>query len=185
VNPVPAFVEMRTWLARQDVLRYRTPTQMIAAIISNPFARLSFRAALDILIIAMLIYYVLKLLRGTRAMQMLMNYEWPGNVRELENVIQGSIIRTDTDAIDACDLPEYFQESESHEDEPACVGNGTFDRLLRDYKFKLATRALQDCGGNKTLASRSLDISRAYLHRLLKLNDREEYAVESDLSETA
>ena len=120
-----------------------------------------------------------------RAMQMLMNYEWPGNVRELENVIQGSIIRTDTDAIDACDLPEYFQESESHEDEPACVGNGTFDRLLRDYKFKLATRALHDCGGNKTLASRSLDISRAYLHRLLKLNDREEYAVESDLSETA
>jgi hypothetical protein len=44
---------------------------MIAAIISNPFGRLSPRAALDILIIAMLIYYTLKLLRGTRAMQML------------------------------------------------------------------------------------------------------------------
>src|ERR1700675_355834 len=44
---------------------------MIAAIISNPFSRLSVRAALDILIIAMLIYYMLKLLRGTRAMQML------------------------------------------------------------------------------------------------------------------
>jgi diadenylate cyclase len=45
--------------------------QMIAAMISNPFSRLSLRAALDILIIAMLIYYMLKLLRGTRAMQML------------------------------------------------------------------------------------------------------------------
>ena len=44
---------------------------MVAAIISNPFARLSLRAALDILIIAALIYYMLKLLRGTRAMQML------------------------------------------------------------------------------------------------------------------
>ena len=44
---------------------------MIAAIISNPLSRLSVRAALDILIIAMLIYYMLKLLRGTRAMQML------------------------------------------------------------------------------------------------------------------
>src|SRR6202049_5228930 len=44
---------------------------MIAAIISNPFSRLSVRAELDILIIAMLIYYMLKLLRGTRAMQML------------------------------------------------------------------------------------------------------------------
>src|SRR5260370_35106726 len=45
--------------------------QMIAAIISNPFARLSLRAELDILIIAILIYYTLQLLRGTRAMQML------------------------------------------------------------------------------------------------------------------
>jgi diadenylate cyclase len=44
---------------------------MVAAIISNPFARLSVRATLDILIIAALIYYMLKLLRGTRAMQML------------------------------------------------------------------------------------------------------------------
>src|SRR5579863_8241218 len=44
---------------------------MMAAIISNPFSRLSVRASLDILIIAMLIYYMLKLLRGTRAMQML------------------------------------------------------------------------------------------------------------------
>lgn len=44
---------------------------MVALIISNPFARLSLRAGLDILIIALLIYYVLKLLRGTRAMQMM------------------------------------------------------------------------------------------------------------------
>src|SRR5579864_7007720 len=47
------------------------PREMIAAIISNPFARLSLRAEVDILIIAMLIYYMLQLLRGTRAMQML------------------------------------------------------------------------------------------------------------------
>jgi diadenylate cyclase len=44
---------------------------MIAAIMSNPLSQLSVRAALDILIIATLIYYMLKLLRGTRAMQML------------------------------------------------------------------------------------------------------------------
>ena len=37
----------------------------------NPFARLDVRATFDILIIAVLIYYVLKLLRGTRAVQML------------------------------------------------------------------------------------------------------------------
>ena len=57
-------------LARHDTLRYRS-ANMPALIISNPFARLGLRAALDILIIALLIYYMLKLLRGTRAMQML------------------------------------------------------------------------------------------------------------------
>src|SRR5882762_7343767 len=37
----------------------------------TPLARLDVRSALDILIIAILIYYLLKLLRGTRAVQML------------------------------------------------------------------------------------------------------------------
>jgi diadenylate cyclase len=44
---------------------------MAVAVAWNPFARLDIRATFDILIIAVLIYYVLKLLRGTRAVQML------------------------------------------------------------------------------------------------------------------
>src|ERR1035437_10427110 len=42
-----------------------------AALFLNPLARLDVRSALDILSIAVLIYYLLKLLRGTRAVQML------------------------------------------------------------------------------------------------------------------
>ncbi len=45
---------------------------MIAVAVSwNPLSRLDVRGVFDILIIAILIYYVLKLLRGTRAVQML------------------------------------------------------------------------------------------------------------------
>jgi diadenylate cyclase len=44
---------------------------LAAALPVTPLTRLDFRAALDILIIAALIYYLLKLLRGTRAVQML------------------------------------------------------------------------------------------------------------------
>ena len=44
---------------------------LAAALPANPLSRLDLRAALDILIIAILIYYLLKLLRGTRAVQML------------------------------------------------------------------------------------------------------------------
>jgi diadenylate cyclase len=57
-------------LLSTPTVRYRT-LMMAAAIALNPFLRLDMRGALDILIIAVLIYYVLKLLRGTRAVQML------------------------------------------------------------------------------------------------------------------
>ncbi len=45
---------------------------LAAALPWNALARLDARAALDILIIAVILYYLLKLLRGTRAVQMLL-----------------------------------------------------------------------------------------------------------------
>jgi DNA-binding NtrC family response regulator len=39
---------------------------------------------------------------------------------------------------------------------------------LQGYKVRLALQAIQECGGNKTLAAKSLNISRAYLHRLIR-----------------
>jgi len=39
------------------------------------------------------------------AMQALEAYEWPGNVREMENVIERCIALTDSEVIDAADLP--------------------------------------------------------------------------------
>jgi DNA-binding NtrC family response regulator len=109
------------------------------------------------------------------AMRILEKYEWPGNVRELENVIQSSIIRAETDEIQADDLPEFMRGPEIAEDleDLDVVQAGTFERLLRDYKLKLALKAIEANGGNKTLAARSLDISRAYLHRLIRQPDLE------------
>jgi DNA-binding NtrC family response regulator len=109
------------------------------------------------------------------ALELLRGYDWPGNVRELENVIQSAIICANTEVIEANDLPECFHE-------PDLAGNielpqvGSFERLLRDFKVKLATKAIEDCKGNKTLAARSLNISRAYLHRLIRLHEEPEAA---------
>jgi DNA-binding NtrC family response regulator len=50
---------------------------------------------------------------------------------------------------------------------------GSFERQLRDYKIKLAVTAVRENNGNKTLAARSLCISRAYLHRLIRLAEPE------------
>ncbi|HEV2274061.1 MAG TPA: sigma-54 dependent transcriptional regulator [Acidobacteriaceae bacterium] len=105
------------------------------------------------------------------AMSLLQNYSWPGNVRELENVIQRAIIVAQGTSIRGEDLPRNIQEegvvniSDFH---PA----SSFERQLRDYKVKLAANAVRDNNGNKTLAARSLSISRAYLHRLIRLSDQ-------------
>jgi DNA-binding NtrC family response regulator len=113
------------------------------------------------------------------AVALLQSYPWPGNVRELENVMQRAIIlapgkmvraedlslnteEADVDIGDIGDISDIVDIADYH---PA----GSFERQLRDYKVKLAVAAVRENNGNKTLAARSLCISRAYLHRLIRL----------------
>jgi len=113
------------------------------------------------------------------AMALLKAYSWPGNVRELENVVQRSIILSDGESIRAEDLPSTIRTDQVITIDcyhPA----GSFDRDLREYKFKLATTAVRDNNGNKTLAARSLQISRAYLHRLIRRDEAGPLAEQSD-----
>lgn len=104
------------------------------------------------------------------ALSLLERYDWPGNIRELENVIQSALIQSNTDGIDVEDLPARLQDEEDS-NEVLSEPSGSFENLLREYKIKIATKAIEDCSGNKTLAARSLGISRAYLHRLVRLPD--------------
>jgi DNA-binding NtrC family response regulator len=106
------------------------------------------------------------------AMALLQSYSWPGNVRELENVIQRAIIVASSESICENDLPLNIQ-SESVLNIGDYQPTNSFERQLRDYKVKLATSAVRDNHGNKTVAARSLNISRAYLHRLLRLAEQE------------
>jgi DNA-binding NtrC family response regulator len=59
--------------------------------------------------------------------------------------------------------------------------SGSFERQLRDYKIRLAIAAVRENSGNKTMAARSLSISRAYLHRLLRLAEEEALPVSDPL----
>jgi DNA-binding NtrC family response regulator len=108
------------------------------------------------------------------AMALLLAYEWPGNVRELENIIQSAIILSDDDIIQPENLPHTMQH-------PDLLGGqlqaqaASFEEQMQDYKIKLAHQAIHECKGNKTMAARSLQISRTYLHRIIKdpADDRE------------
>jgi DNA-binding NtrC family response regulator len=105
------------------------------------------------------------------ALSALQAYSWPGNVRELENVVQRAIILARGEYIRVEDLPLNLRED--HDENVVDIADfhpvGSFERQLRDYKIKLAETAVRENNGNKTLAARSLCISRAYLHRLIRL----------------
>jgi DNA-binding NtrC family response regulator len=116
------------------------------------------------------------------AMALLQAYAWPGNVRELENVIQRAIIVASGETICEKDLPINIQ-SESVVNIGDYQPVNSFERQLRDYKVKLAANAVRDHNGNKTLAARSLNISRAYLHRLIRLAEQD-HLTESENTET-
>jgi DNA-binding NtrC family response regulator len=101
------------------------------------------------------------------AMTLLLEYGWPGNVRELENVIQSAIILTDEDTIQPHHLPKSMQRPDLLFLKGS-LPDLSFEEQMQGYKIKLAYKAIQDCKGNKTLAARSLNISRTYLHRLIR-----------------
>jgi DNA-binding NtrC family response regulator len=102
------------------------------------------------------------------ALALLQDYAWPGNIRELGNVIQTAIIMAEGYTIQTSDLPECFERQMEAGDYSDDLPADSFERLLRDYKIKLANDAIAQCNGNKTLAAQSLSISRAYLHRLIR-----------------
>jgi DNA-binding NtrC family response regulator len=100
-------------------------------------------------------------------MALLFEYDWLGNVRELENTIQRAVIVAEGESIGPEDLPEPLQQIDLMGiGDPQATGS--FEDQLRHYKVRLANTAIRECNGNKTLAARSLSISRAYLHRLIR-----------------
>lgn len=103
------------------------------------------------------------------AMAIMQSYTWPGNVRQLENVVQRAIIVASHDRIQVDDLP-----AEMRAENVLCIDDerqpdGSFEKQVYLYKVKLAMNAVRESNGNKTLAARSLNISRAYLHRLIRI----------------
>ena len=94
--------------------------------------------------------------------RILQRYSWPGNVRELENVIERAIVMSNGGTIQIEDLPPNLQQSPTSEilvdDE-----NLSIKKASRRLEKALIRRALDKTGGNRTQASRILEISHPAL----------------------
>ncbi len=95
-----------------------------------------------------------------KALEMLRNYAWPGNVRELENVVNSLVVMTDSDLIDAPDLPALMRYT-------GVRGTG-LQRTLAEVEAEHIRNVLASVGDNKTRAAEILGIDRKTLREKMK-----------------
>jgi len=99
-------------------------------------------------------------LRLTKRVEALLRrHSWPGNIRELENALSYACMLTQSDTIDAGDLPAYLLENQS---EP-----GAGFATLADVEYEYVMKVLKGCDGNRARAADVLGIGRATLYRLI------------------
>jgi len=101
------------------------------------------------------------------ALQMILNYPWPGNVRELENAVERSMIMADANMVSAGDLPPVLQESRELNHFQITGDDLSIKHHNRVMEKNLIQRALEKTGGNRTRASKLLEIShRALIYKI-------------------
>jgi DNA-binding NtrC family response regulator len=110
----------------------------------------------------------------------LMDYAWPGNVRELENVIYEAMVHAEGDRLDVAILPARirgggFRGPGEADGPPHGESDAAAESLLNaahtaadSTTRAMIEKALQEAGGNRTLAAQRLGISRKTLFNKMK-----------------
>jgi transcriptional regulator with PAS, ATPase and Fis domain len=102
--------------------------------------------------------------------ELLKAYSWPGNVRELENVLHRCIILSDSNVLDAADLPAHISGLQPRRETP--LTDVIYQQLsegksLYDLEKEIILKAIEEAGGNKTNAAKLLKITRRKLYSRL------------------
>ncbi|MFW7377805.1 MAG: sigma-54-dependent transcriptional regulator [Oligoflexus sp.] len=125
---------------------------------------------------------------SAQVLQQLQAYPWPGNIRELKNLIERTVILSDSMEITTIrELEEHIPASTSALNEKsihttqtagkATVHGGKFEfsspikpwqEIQQSLGRSYIKHVLEQCQGNVSEAARILCLERAYLHRLMK-----------------
>lgn len=112
---------------------------------------------------------------SSEAQIILESYSWPGNVRELENAIRHACTFADEGVIQVDDLPARVV-SRAHDKPPRAGrpsegidghGGMSLKGFLREMEKRYILRAIDEQGGSKEAAAKSLKVSLATLYRKL------------------
>ncbi|MCY7377273.1 MAG: sigma 54-interacting transcriptional regulator [Pyrinomonadaceae bacterium] len=115
------------------------------------------------------------------ALRALVNYEWHGNVRELENAIERAVIIASGRQIELDDLPEAISQrasasfAQAKQERLRASSEGRaislemeFPATMEEIEKQAIELALDYAGGDKSRASRLLNIGRKTLYRKLE-----------------
>ena len=106
---------------------------------------------------------ITRLTISKEAMEKMILYDWPGNVRELRNALERAVVMGNGKQILPKDLPFSVSQPTSHE---MPVGL-TLEEAVNDFKKEYIALTLKHTEGNRTKASKILNIQRTYLSRLV------------------
>ncbi len=116
------------------------------------------------------------------AAEYLLQYDWPGNVRELRNVIHQAHVASPDRLIQPADLPETIRTStRTHDDAPdrlraaavVCLESmpdtdDPYRQIVEHVERALITHAMQQRGGNQSVAATDLGLHRNTLRNKLR-----------------
>jgi len=98
-------------------------------------------------------------------MDLLLRYDWPGNVRELMNIIERSVVLSQSEYLDEEHIPNI---SCSQTTECTQTIQNIANKPLEDIERSAIISTLEDAKGNKSETARRLGITRKTLHKKLK-----------------
>jgi two-component system, NtrC family, response regulator HydG len=98
-------------------------------------------------------------------MRCFLNYRWPGNVRELRNALESMMVLADGEMLTENDIPDRIREGT---DAPSHAKHFSSNMSMDDLERLAISKALEQCGGNRTHAAGRLGISVRTLQRKLR-----------------
>jgi len=98
-----------------------------------------------------------------KAMEKMLEYNWPGNVRELGNALERAVVMGNGHEILPEDLPIHSQTTGY----PGMEVGLTLKEAMDRFKKEFIAVNLRHTGGNRSKASKVMDVQRTYLSRLI------------------
>lgn len=109
------------------------------------------------------------------ALQALYSYKWVGNVRELENVMERAVVLTNSESIQATDLPpRVLGQSFYLTDEYSDAGFSRFpyqeakEKAISSFNQSYITNLLRQANGNLSIAAEKAGMDRSNFKKIVK-----------------